>query len=82
MSDRQFTLEDLIRVLHEGAGVAEGVDLNGEIMDVDFADLGYDSIALLETAARIVRERVGPLDDDAAAGARTPRELLNLVNSG
>jgi len=82
MPDRQITLDDLRRILVEGAGTPEGVDLGGDIIDVEFAALGYDSIAILETAARITQEYKIPLDDDAAATARTPREFLALVNDG
>jgi minimal PKS acyl carrier protein len=82
MSENQLTLDDLKRILREGAGAEEGVDLDGEILDVEFGDLGYDSLALLETAARINREYKIPLDDDAATAAKTPRELLAMVNAG
>ncbi|QFZ21432.1 acyl carrier protein [Saccharothrix syringae] len=81
MQDTKFTLDDLRRVLVEGAGADEGVDLAGDILDVEFDDLGYDSIALLETASRISRESGVPLDDTVAS-AKTPRELLALINGG
>jgi minimal PKS acyl carrier protein len=76
----EFTLDDLRRVLVEGAGAAEDIDLDGDILDIEFADLGYDSLALLETAARITRDYNIPLDDDATTSARTPRKLLALIN--
>ena len=41
----QFTLEDLKRVLREAAGEDESVDLDGGIMDTEFGELGYDSLA-------------------------------------
>jgi act minimal PKS acyl carrier protein len=75
-----FQLADLRRILREGAGADEGVDLDGEILDTAFDDLGYDSIALMETAARISREYGTPIDDDALTPATTPRALLALVN--
>ena len=63
MSDRLVELPDLRRILLEGAGAVQGVDLNGEILDSSFEDLGYDSIAIMETAARISREYgVDPLE--------------------
>lgn len=82
MSTTQITLDDLRRILFQGAGAEEGVDLDGDILDTEFADLGYDSIALLETVARISQEFKITLDDNVAASARTPRELLKLVNGG
>jgi minimal PKS acyl carrier protein len=82
MSHKKLTLDDLKRILREGSGVDEGVGLDGDILDTEFDALGYDSLALLETAARIVREYQIPLTDDAAITAKTPRKLLELVNAG
>jgi act minimal PKS acyl carrier protein len=76
-----FTLADLRRTLLAGAGADEAVDLDGDIEDVEFDDLGYDSIALLETTSRIERERGVSLDEDSVATAKTPRELIDLVNA-
>lgn len=73
-------LGDLLRILAEGAGVPEGVELNAEVLDVAFEDLGYDSIAMLETATRISREFGICLDDEDVATAPTPRRLLEVVN--
>ncbi|HKS46584.1 MAG TPA: acyl carrier protein [Amycolatopsis sp.] len=81
MSDAQLTLDDLRRVLLEGSGTDEDVDLGGDILDTTFEELGYDSLALLETAARISREYRIELDDDAATAEMTPRELLDLLNA-
>ncbi|GGQ86115.1 acyl carrier protein [Couchioplanes azureus] len=76
----QLTLDGLRKILLECAGEDEGVDLNGDILDVDFADLGYDSLALLETAGRIQRQFDARLDDEAVVEARTPRALIDLTN--
>lgn len=75
-----FELADLRRILREGAGADDGVDLDGEILDVAFDDLGYDSIALMETGSRISREYGATIGDDSLTGSTTPRELLALVN--
>lgn len=81
MAIDRFTIDDLRRILREGAGAEEGVDLDADILDTAFDTLGYDSLALLETTVRISREYHVPLDDDAASSAKTPRELLALVNA-
>jgi act minimal PKS acyl carrier protein len=78
----QLTLTDLKRILLEGAGTQDGLDLGDDIMDTTFEALGYDSLALLETASRITREYRIVLDDDLASSVKTPRELLSLVNAG
>jgi minimal PKS acyl carrier protein len=82
MGRREVTFEDLKRILRESAGTDENVDLDGDVLDTDFADLGYDSLALLETAGRIAVEYGITVDDDVATGARTPRGLLEVVNGG
>ncbi|RLK53970.1 acyl carrier protein [Actinokineospora cianjurensis] len=80
MSATEFTVDDLKRILREGAGADEGVDLDGDILDTDFDSLGYESLALLETGSRIERELGVTLDDDALVDARTPRALIEVVN--
>ncbi|MGW5100012.1 acyl carrier protein [Streptomyces sp. NPDC004100] len=81
MSATEFTLSDLRTILLEAAGTDENVDLDGDILDLDFQDLGYESLALLETAGRIERTYGITLDEEALADARTPRLLVDLVNA-
>ena len=81
MSDKLIALPDLRRILLEGAGAVQGIDLDDEILDSNFEDLGYDSIAIMETAARISREYGVAINDEALLDARTPRLLLDLVNA-
>jgi act minimal PKS acyl carrier protein len=80
MEKKELTLEDLKRILREGGGADEGADLDGEILDVEFEALGYESIALLETGGRIEREYGISLPDDTLVGAKTPRALIEAVN--
>ncbi|MEU9284397.1 acyl carrier protein [Streptomyces sp. NPDC048275] len=80
MSTPEFTLDDLRRILLEGAGVDEGVDLDGDILDEAFEVLGYESLALLETGSRIEREYGIVLDEDLLTDADTPRALIEAVN--
>ena len=75
----EFTLEDLKRVLLAAAGAPEA-DLDSDILDLSFEDLGYDSIALLETLGCVERERGVSLDDSVVTEARTPRLFLEFVN--
>jgi minimal PKS acyl carrier protein len=80
MATQQFTIEDLRRVLRAAAGEGEGVSLDSDILDVSFEELGYDSLALLETSGRIERERAIELADSTISDAETPRALLASVN--
>ncbi|MFH8570274.1 acyl carrier protein [Streptomyces sp. NPDC017993] len=80
MAGSNFTIDDLKRILLEGAGAAEDVDLDGDILDKDFEQLGYESLALLETGSRIEREYGITLDDSVLTDAVTPRVLVEAVN--
>ncbi|GAA1852158.1 acyl carrier protein [Pseudonocardia ailaonensis] len=78
---RTLRLADLIDALRTAAGADEGVDLDGEVLDVPFPDLGYDSLALLETAAEVQRRFGIVLADELVAEAGTPRRFLDLANN-
>ncbi|MFE6848428.1 acyl carrier protein [Streptomyces sp. NPDC057686] len=74
-------LTDLTRLLRECAGEDEGVDMDGaDVLDVLFLDLGYDSLALLQTTGLIERQYDITLDEEAMDEAETPRKYLELVN--
>jgi act minimal PKS acyl carrier protein len=81
MTDQEFTLDDLRRILREGAGTDDSIDLDGDIADAEFTALGYDSLALLETGTRIEREYDIRLGDAAMTDAVTPGELITIVNA-
>ncbi|GAA2946243.1 MULTISPECIES: acyl carrier protein [Streptomycetaceae] len=76
------TLADLTRMLRESAGEEEGVDLDGDVIDTPFMELGYDSLALLQVIGQIQREYGIQIPDDAVVDAETPGALLTLINSG
>lgn len=75
----ELTLGELARILRECAGEGESADLGGEFADVLFADLGYDSLAVLETAARLKRDYGVELTDDEVNEVGTPGRLLELA---
>ncbi|MFF7993581.1 acyl carrier protein [Kitasatospora xanthocidica] len=75
-----FTLEDLKRIMRDCAGEEESVDLDGDILDLRFEELGYDSLALIETTSRISREFGVRLPEEELGGIGTVRELLALIN--
>ncbi|GGU59262.1 acyl carrier protein [Streptomyces lavendofoliae] len=76
------TLADLTRMLRESAGEEEGIDLDGDVIDTPFMDLGYDSLALLQVIGQIQREYGIAIPDDAVVDAETPGALLALINAG
>jgi act minimal PKS acyl carrier protein len=75
-----MNIDDLRRVLTECAGEDESVNLAGDIHDRSFSDLGYDSLALMETAARIKQEFGVEISDEEIATIQTPRLLLEAVH--
>ncbi|MEV6124650.1 acyl carrier protein [Streptomyces sp. NPDC052077] len=81
MSTTVFTLSELKRILLAAAGADDEADLDGDILDTDFGDLGYESLALLETAGRIERMYGISLDEAAFNEARTPRAMIDLVTA-
>ncbi|MGW1375052.1 acyl carrier protein [Streptomyces sp. NPDC002446] len=80
MATTLMTLDDLRRMLTEAAGEAEHGALAGDIADVEFEALGYDSLALLEVAGLITKEFGVRISDEEVFELRTPRAVLDLVN--
>jgi act minimal PKS acyl carrier protein len=75
------TIDDLKGIMRTCMGDDDSVNLDGDILDKPFSDLGYDSLALLETAARIKREFGVLIPDEEMGGIETPRILLDKVNA-
>jgi minimal PKS acyl carrier protein len=76
----QFTIDDLKRIMRACAGEDEAVDLDGDIVGRSFDELGYDSLALLETASRTERELGIKLPEELMGDVHTPQEYLEFVN--
>ncbi|MGV9564722.1 acyl carrier protein [Streptomyces sp. NPDC003480] len=75
-----MNLKELTTLLRDCAGVDEGVDLDGDVLDVPFDELGYDSLAVLQVTGVIERDYDIQLSDDTVAEATTPRLLLEFIN--
>nr|QVQ68797.1 mmyS [uncultured bacterium] len=78
---REVSIDDLFRVFAEGAGRIEHSQPVSDLMDTPFSVIGYDSLAMLETASRLEREYGVTLSDADVNDAKTPRLLLQLVNA-
>ncbi len=76
---KQLELRELTALLRECAGEEDGVDLEGDVLDIPFTDLGYDSLAMLQTTGRIERDYEIALDE-AIDSAGTLRAYLDVVN--
>lgn len=75
-----FTLADLVGYVREAAGEDEEFDLNGDIGDTKFTNLGYDSIAMVEVAVLVERELGIKLPGEGTGKDATPKEFVELVN--
>ena len=80
----QLTLERLVALMEE-CGDRDPFatqDLAGDIENVSFDELGFDSLSLFNTCARIESDYPVRLSLDDVLAADTPRGLLALVNAG
>lgn len=73
-----FTLADLRAVLRAAAGESEVV--GGDIIDVPFVDLGFDSLVMLEIATVLGAEYQVTDPGGVIEMTRTPREIIAFVN--
>ena len=74
-----MSINDLRSVLIESGG---GDELPGDISDASFDELGYDSLALINTAALLKRDHGVVIPDEQLTELRTPRDMLSLINDG
>jgi act minimal PKS acyl carrier protein len=81
MAADRFEYNDLKRILRDCAGEDPEDAFEMTVLDATFDELGYDSVTLMETLARITREYRVTIEDDAVTGDTTPRTLINLVNA-
>ncbi|MFI5615920.1 acyl carrier protein [Streptomyces sp. NPDC051567] len=79
---KEFTLDDLVRILRECADpdVWTEIELGRGTADEDFDSLGYDSLSLFNTLTRIENEFRVELSFDIVYTAATPGTLVKVVN--
>lgn len=75
----ELTVTRLMEIVRECAGDGETPTSADDVLDVEFSALGYDSLAMLETASRVERDYGIRLADDQVTEAKTPRAFLSLV---
>ncbi|MGQ0840945.1 acyl carrier protein [Actinokineospora sp.] len=76
---QHLTTTEFARILQVSAG-GDAAAVSNESLDIPFGELGYDSLALLETIGQIEREHGVAFSDDILGEATTPRSFLALVN--
>jgi act minimal PKS acyl carrier protein len=72
-----FTLKDLRELLR----VDDAVELTASNAHSKFADLGYDSLALVEFRSQLIRERGVRIPDADLWELRTPQQAVDYVNA-
>ncbi|MFC6883299.1 MULTISPECIES: acyl carrier protein [Actinomadura] len=77
----RFTVDDVRRILRDCAGEPDTIRLDDDISAVSFEEMGYDSLAVLELAARIQQEFLVAISDEMAAELPTPDAVVGYVNS-
>ncbi|MER5886584.1 acyl carrier protein [Streptomyces sp. NPDC001941] len=77
----RLELSHLATLLRDAAGEGEGLPLDESNLDESFFELGYDSLALLQTIGVIERDFEVTLDEEALDEADTPRLIMDLVNA-
>lgn len=80
MTTPTLSIDHLREVLGRVAGEDDSVDLTGDISGRSFADLGYDSIAVLELSANLEREFGIKVDDAEAVQSPTVGAFRELIN--
>jgi len=78
---KELTLDDLKDALRAAAGEAENLDDPADLLEVPFSELGYDSLAVMETTAQVERMLGIELPEEETAELKTPREYLDFVNA-
>jgi act minimal PKS acyl carrier protein len=77
---KTMSVDDLRAILTACAGGDFEVP-DGDISGISFEELGYDSLALIETAAVLKRDYGMDIADDEISEVRTPSELLDMINN-
>ncbi|MCW2569911.1 MAG: actinorhodin polyketide synthase [Mycobacterium sp.] len=77
---KRLTLDELKDALRAAAGEDEPGALDEDILDKEFADLGYDSLAVMEMTSLVQRRLGVKLPEEEVVEVHTPREFLSFAN--
>jgi act minimal PKS acyl carrier protein len=79
MSD--LTLDGLKKIMFEAVGEDESIDLEQDILDTPMAELGFDSLAVMDVATGIQRALGVRIPEDGVDEMTTPGNTLRYVNT-
>ncbi|UFQ19072.1 MULTISPECIES: acyl carrier protein [Streptomyces] len=77
----KLTLDALIELLNECNDFEDPVDPVPDVLDATFDALGFDSLTLLNAISKLERQYEIELPETVTSDAKTPRELLAVVNA-
>ncbi|MCF6470006.1 acyl carrier protein [Nonomuraea sp. MG754425] len=72
---------DQLRDILRSMGDTDEADLNGDIAQMGFGDLGYDSLAVLELCSQVERRYGIQISDDAVVDMPTPARAVEYINT-
>lgn len=76
----ELTIDELKGFLLRAVGDDESIDLSGDILDANLTELGFDSLAIIDTTSRLEQHFKIKLPESETSGIETPRNFLDLVN--
>ena len=77
----QFTFDELKRAMLAAVGEDDSIDLERDILDVPMADLGFDSLALMDVADILEREYgIEIPEDEIEETMATPRTMGHPIH--
>jgi minimal PKS acyl carrier protein len=77
---KEMTQDEFKGFLLRAVGDDDSIDLSGDIRSASFAELGFDSLAIIDATAKIEQHYQIKLPESQTAGAATAGEFLDLVN--
>ncbi|HJP80316.1 MAG TPA: acyl carrier protein [Pseudonocardiaceae bacterium] len=76
----QFTLDDLLSIMRSSVGVEDTTVPDKDVADVEFADLGLDSLAVLELAGEVQRRYGVVMSDDVVVEMPSLGAAVDYIN--
>ncbi|MGW5440412.1 acyl carrier protein [Nocardia asteroides] len=73
--------DELRKIMRQCAGEDESADLDAAFDTATFDELGYDSLALLETTSRVEQLYGVKLPEEELLEVTTPAEFIEFVNT-
>lgn len=75
-----FTLANLVGYIRRAAGEDGVLELSDHNAETTFAELGYDSLAMMELTSLVERELGVSLPEEKTDKESTPQGFVDLVN--